>query len=87
MIDLVLMGTPFSASKALSSMLSHLNLMPIVQNKYSHSHFVSGKTEVGAVNSLPKVSQQVAEAEFEFGSSDNMTLPLGKKFKNKREQW
>lgn len=61
--------------------------MPIVQNKYSHSHFLSGKTEVGAVNSLPKVSQQVAEAEFEFGSSDNMTLPLGKKFKNKREQW
>lgn len=57
--------------------------MPIVQNKYSHSCFISGKTEVEAVNNLPKVSQQVAEAEFEFESSDNITVPLGKKFRTK----
>lgn len=31
-------------------------------------------------------ASQVEETEFEFGSSDNMTLPWGKKFRNKREQ-
>lgn len=37
----------FSANKALSISLSHLNLMPILQNKYCHSHFIGEKTESG----------------------------------------
>lgn len=37
----------FSANEELSNILSHLNLMPIMQNKYSHSHFIGEKTEIG----------------------------------------
>lgn len=61
--------------------------MPIVQNKYSHSHFIGEKTEWGGgVKNLSKVST-ASGREFEFESNDNMALPWRKKLRDKREQW
>lgn len=66
----------FSANKAFSNALCHLNLMPILQNKYSQCHFTDEKTKSwGLLTICATFHSPWQRQNLNVGSSDKMTLP------------